>query len=139
MVINGKTLLVVAGGIHWEKYLLGRVDYGVHFTEILDPTSDQGWILGPKLYHMDRPINLWDVTMVTSPDEQGVIIFGGRMSKKYNLQGMFEMRSIGTTLEEFKFEWQGLDFDLPRFCSDQIDTLNRLAFSIPGDFTNKEQ
>ena len=47
MKVNGKTMLVVAGGIHWQKYL-DEEDYSVHFTEILDPTSDKGWILGKQ-------------------------------------------------------------------------------------------
>ena len=55
MVVNGKTLLVVAGGIHGDKYKenpiengIDQQEYSMHFTEILDPTSDEGWILGKK-------------------------------------------------------------------------------------------
>ena len=77
---------------------------------------------------MGSPINLWDITMVTSPDEKGVIIFGGRMSKKYSLQGMYEMRSIGTNLEEFKFEWQELNTNSESLFSwDRVNLTDRLG------------
>merc|ERR1712079_2248 len=66
---GSKILLVVAGGVDISYPHL------IKSVEILDPTSDQGWIEGPKL-----PFALSEATMVTSPDGCGVIIIGGNKS-----------------------------------------------------------
>ena len=86
-------------------------------------------ISGPELYHNGTSIDLWEVTMVTSPDEKGVIIIGGRMSRKFNLNAMFEMRLTGTTtLGEFKFEWQELNTNSESLFSwDRVNLTDRLG------------
>ena len=65
MKVDGKTMIVVAGGYTRPKTFLDTV-------EILDPTSDKGWISGPKL-----PYKMVGTSMVTSPGGNGVILIGG--------------------------------------------------------------
>ena len=110
MIINGKIVLIVAGGIT----KLGNVFDSV---EILDPSSDEGWkigkeltiisiefiqrrmesnscyfiITGPKL-----PFKIWGSTMVTSPNGKGVIFIGGSSRCDDSSKVMLELKSDST-------------------------------------------
>ena len=55
MEVDGKTIIVVAGGYTKPKTFLDTV-------ELLDPLSKKGWIPGPKL-----PYKMVGASMVTSP------------------------------------------------------------------------
>ena len=72
MEVDGKTIIVVAGGYTKPKTFLDTV-------EILDPLDPLGplgkpscWTLGPKL-----PYKMVGTSMVTAPGGKGVIVIGG--------------------------------------------------------------
>ena len=68
MEVDGRTMIVVAGGYTKPKTFLDTV-------EILDPLSSGGkasWSKGPKL-----PYKMVGTSMVTAPGGKGVIIIGG--------------------------------------------------------------
>ena len=50
---------------------------------------------------MGKPVTLWNVSMVTSPDEKGVLMFGGRSSLGFNRNMVCKMVPIADN----KFEW----------------------------------
>ena len=136
----------MAGGIN--RHVQEDLRYKVHFSEILDPLSNDGWKLGPKLSPGNDSVFenvLWDTTMVTSPDEKGVIIFGGKVGHLSNgrtveMSAVYELRQKNSSLKKkskvLEFEWKDVKFDSK---PNRIKLANRLAFSIPNDFTNKEQ
>ena len=68
MKVDGKTMIVAAGGYTRPKSFLDTV-------EILDPTSEKGWIPGPKL-----PYKSAGTSIVTSPGGNGVILIGGQVN-----------------------------------------------------------
>ena len=68
MEVDGRTMIVVAGGYTKPKTFLDTV-------EILDPLSSGGkasWSVGPKL-----PYKMVGTSMVTAPGGKGVIVIGG--------------------------------------------------------------
>jgi len=67
MILNGKVYLVAAGGYDEYRWM-GALDS----VELLDPTSNKGWILGPPL-----PFKLRDQSVVPTPSGKGVILIGG--------------------------------------------------------------
>ena len=125
MVIGGKVMIVVAGGIGYDGNRSG-----LDSVELLDPLSDEGWVEGPKL-----PFKLDSASMVTSPCGKGVIVFGGAKEKFERhskplwcsaLTGsecILEMR--GNSIETL--QWKVLDQKLrfPRW--------NHIAMKIPDE------
>jgi len=83
--IGGRVFIVIAGG------------YKEDSVELLDPLSDKGWILGPKL-----PKAIGYSAMITSPDGKGVLLFGG-----YDYKNSHESNEIlelkGQSLETLKW------------------------------------
>ena len=78
MTINGRTILVVAGG--YGKFLRP-----LDSVEILDPLRENKWNSGPNL-----PLKLEGPVMVTSPTGKGVIVMGGQTETDKHSKAMFE-------------------------------------------------
>ena len=124
MKIDGKTMIVVAGGYTRPKTFLDTV-------EILDPTSGKGWILGPKL-----PYKSACTSMVTSPGGNGVILIGGLINYFSEKEDNFTM-AISDQLWVLKAKakkWVMLKQKLknPRYWSVGIPLYDEWGQPIPG-------
>ena len=122
MVIGGKVMIVVAGGIGYDGNRSG-----LDSVELLDPLSDEGWVEGPKL-----PFKLKWASMVTSPCGKGVMVFGGAKKKKRGTLNLFgvtgsdcilEMR--GDSIETL--QWRVLDQNLT------YTRYNHIVMKIPDE------
>ena len=99
MTLNGKTVLVVAGGgNHNENHYNSRTE-NLDSVEILDPTGNNIWTKGPNL-----PMKLIEMTMVTSPSGKGVIVMGVKalfeLSESSELSESLEWVTLEQTLEQ---------------------------------------
>ena len=144
MKINGKTILVVAGGT-------GANDSG-DTVELLDPTSDKGWIIGNKYENMyprnffkniilgpRLPCRLERSAMVPSPSGHGVVLIGGK--SVYSYRKIMASTEINVLLELTAYckpyrvnpmnslEWIELDQKL------EYSRCSHIAFIIDDDLT----
>ena len=113
MTLNGRTILVVAGG--WPY---------VDSVEILDPSENNMWTLGPNL-----PLGFYKPIMVTSPTGKGVVIMGGTKERAH-----FRKNEFSKTMFELTetMQWTILEPTL------QIDHEYPLALPIPDVLVSKQ-
>ena len=84
--------------------------------------EDAGWIEGPSL-----PRDLEEFTMITSPEENGVIAIGGRSGREFE-SAIFKMTCTGV----LNCTWTELEQKL------DIGRIDHVAFLIPDELTNCE-
>ena len=106
MTLNDRTILVVVGGG-------GRYN-NFDSVEILDPTTNNVWTMGPNLPLMQK-----DITMITSPTGKGVIVMGGETEPNQFSKAIFEMTE--------NLEWIKLKHSLKN------DHDGPIALPIPDD------
>ena len=105
MKIKGKHILVVVGGY-------GEKNNALFSVELLDPSSDKGWVKGKQLFEIyivvvilekyillyiflgpRLPIKLAETAMLTSPSGDGVIVIGGYNSDtEENSRAIYELK-----------------------------------------------
>ena len=114
MTINGRTILVVAGGYK-----------PMDSVEILDPSTNNKWIPGPKL-----PLKLRRLAaMVTSPTGKGVIVMGGLMENHgTRSNAMFELSD--------SMEWTTLKQTLKK---GHGFTFSNLAIPLPDELVREKE
>ena len=115
---NGNEIIIVAGGMFERN--------GLDSVEILDPSLNNGWILGPKL-----PFKIYDAAMITSPNGRSVVLIGGNTGiftpqGHKNKESDVFLELSGDSVETLK--WHRMDQKLshPRY--------QHLAFLISEDF-----
>ena len=113
---EGRTYAIVAGGYSTKEGVLSSVEF------LSLDNEDAGWIEGPSL-----PRDLEEFTMITSPEENGVIAIGGRSGREFE-SAIFKMTCTGS----LNCEWTELEQKL------DIGRIDHVAFLIPNDLTNCE-
>jgi hypothetical protein len=113
---EGRTYAIVAGGYSSNEGVLSSVEF-------LDLNSeDAGWAEGPSM-----PRDLEEFTLMTSPEENGVIAVGGRSGSIFS-PAIFKMTCTGS----LNCEWTELEQKLEFGRSDPV------AYLIPDELTNCE-
>ena len=110
------TYAIVAGGYSTKEGTLSTVEF------LSLENEDAGWIQGPSL-----PRDLEEFTMITSPEENGVIAIGGRSGREFE-SAIFKMTCTGS----LNCEWTELEQKL------DIGRIDHVAFLIPDELTNCE-
>ena len=113
---EGRTYAIVAGGYSTNEGVLTSVEF------LSLDNEDAGWIEGPSL-----PRDLEEFTMITSPEENGVIAIGGRSGREFE-SAIFKMTCTGS----LNCEWTELEQKL------DIGRIDHVAFLIPDELTNCE-
>ena len=113
---EGRTYAIVAGGYSTKEGVLSSVEF------LSLDNEDAGWIEGPSL-----PRDLEEFTMITSPEENGVIAIGGRSGREFE-SAIFKMTCTGS----LNCEWTELEQKL------DIGRIDHVAFLIPDELTNCE-
>jgi hypothetical protein len=113
---EGRTYAIVAGGYSTKEGVLTSVEF------LSLENEDAGWIEGPSL-----PRDLEEFTMITSPEENGVIAIGGRSGREFE-SAIFKMTCNGS----LNCEWTELEQKL------DIGRIDHVAFLIPDELTNCE-
>jgi len=113
---EGRTYAIVAGGYSTKEGVLSSVEF-------LDLSSeDAGWAEGPSM-----PRDLEEFTLMTSPDEKGVIAVGGRSGSTFS-PAIFKMHCTGS----LNCEWTELKQNL------EFGRSAPVAYLIPDELTNCE-
>ena len=113
---EGRNYAIVAGGYSTKEGVLSSVEF------LSLENEDAGWIEGPSL-----PRDLEEFTMITSPEENGVIAIGGRSGREFE-SAIFKMTCTGS----LNCEWTELEQKL------DIGRIDHVAFLIPDELTNCE-
>ena len=113
-----RTYAIVAGGYSTKEGVLSSVE----FLSLDNQDYYAGWIEGPSL-----PRDLEEFTMITSPEENGVIAIGGRSGREFE-SAIFKMTCTGS----LNCEWTELEQKL------DIGRIDHVAFLIPDELTNCE-
>ena len=111
-----RTYAIVAGGYSTKEGVLSSVEF------LSLENEDAGWIEGPSL-----PRDLEEFTMITSPEENGVLAIGGRSGREFE-SAIFKMTCTGS----LNCEWTELEQKL------DIGRIDHVAFLIPDELTNCE-
>ena len=113
---EGRTYAIVAGGYSTKEGVLSSVEF------LNLENEDAEWIEGPSL-----PRDLEEFTMITSPEENGVIAIGGRSGREFE-SAIFKMTCTGS----LNCTWTELEQKL------DIGRIDHVAFLIPDELTNCE-
>ena len=115
---EGRTYAIVAGGYSTKQ--AGAVLSSVEFLDL--DSEGAGWAEGPSM-----PRDLEEFTLLTSPEEDGVIAVGGRSGSTFS-PAIFKMTCTGS----LNCQWTELEqkLDLGRSAP--------VAYLIPDELTNCE-
>ena len=113
---EGRTYAIVAGGYSTNEGVLSSVE----FLSLEDENA--GWAEGPIL-----PRDLEEFTLITSPEEDGVIAVGGRSGSTFS-PAIFKMTCTGS----LNCQWTELEQKL------DLGRSTPVAYLIPDELTNCE-